>query len=35
VGDRCLLGRERQSHLLCHELGRLLLGWRPGLGVRA
>jgi hypothetical protein len=25
VGDRCLLGRERQTHLLCHELGRLLL----------
>src|SRR5450755_482054 len=25
VGDRCLLWREREPHLLCHELGRLLL----------
>ena len=34
VGDRCLLGRERQPHLLCHELGRLLLD-RLGLGAGA
>ncbi|HMC94604.1 MAG TPA: hypothetical protein VKO16_07525, partial [Polyangia bacterium] len=29
VGDVRFLGRERQSHLLCHELGRLLF---DGLG---
>jgi group II intron reverse transcriptase/maturase len=34
VGDRCLLGRERQAHLLPHELGRLLLD-RVGLGFGA
>ena len=34
VGDRCLLGRERQTHLLCHELGRLLLDL-VGLGFGA
>ena len=34
VGDRCLLGRERQTHLLCHVLGRLLLD-RVGLGFGA
>lgn len=34
VGDRCLLGRERQAQLLCHELGRLLLD-RAGVGFGA
>ena len=34
VGDVRFLGRERQSHLLCHELGRLLFD-RVGLGFGA
>src|SRR6478672_13531550 len=34
VGDVRLLGRERQAHLLAHELGRLLLE-RLGLGLGA
>ena len=34
MGDRCLLWRERQAHLLRHELGRLLLDLM-GLGFGA